>query len=226
MMSPRDWIFSAAVCSVCWACGDRPDPPGAAEGAVTVLESQPRPEEPEPEDPPATAVDTPEPAAPVADAGAVPPVDDGAGGDDGSDPPDGDPAGAGGAVLAACLEDGGSCTVINIAVLDEAAGSCVELVVDDCGTFSRAGIPVDTPATWRLGSASVADLEEACVPAAYDPDSAIIVDGSGSISWNLETRRPSDLVVDVSLEAATGAAIDSPVGVTGTFAGDIPDCPI
>ena len=70
----------------------------------------------------------------------------------------------------------------------------------------------------------MADLEEACVPAAFDPDSAIIVDGSGSISWNLETRRPSDLVLDVSLEAATGAAIDSPIGVTGTFAGDIPDC--
>jgi hypothetical protein len=116
--------------------------------------------------------------------------------------------------------------VINIAVLDEAAGSCVEIVVDDCGTFSRAGLPVNTPPTWRLGSASVGDLEEGCVPAVYDPDSAIIVDGSGSISWNLDTRRPSDLVVDVSLEAAAGTAVDSPVGVAGMFAGDIPDCSI
>jgi len=222
MMSPRDWIFSAAVCSVCWACGDRPDPPGPAEGAVTVLESQPRPEEPEPEDAPAP-VDAPEPAAPVADAG-TPPADDGAPGGDNGDPLAGDPPGGAGPVLAACIEEGNNCTVINIAVLDESAGSCVELVVDDCGTFTRAGLPVDIPVTWRLGSASVGDLEEGCVPAAYDPDSAIIVDGSGSISWNLDTRRPSDLVVDLSLEPASSAGIDSPVGVAGTFAGDIPDC--
>jgi hypothetical protein len=186
---------------------------------VTVLEAQPRPAEDDaaPAPPEVTEPEAPPPAAaPAADAGELPPAE---GGDDVGGPP-----GGGGPVLAACLEDGGGCTVINISVLDEAAGSCVELVVDDCGTFSRAGIPVDTPVTWRLGSASVADLEEACVPAAFDPDSAIIVDGSGSISWNLETRRPSDLVLDVSLEAATGAAIDSPIGVTGTFAGDIPDC--
>lgn len=224
MMSPRAWIFSAVVCSVVWACGDRPDPPGAAEGAVTVLESQPRPAEAGEEDPPVASVDTPEPPAPGADAGAAPsPAGDG---DNGGDPPEGDPAGGGGPVVAACLENGGGCTVINIAVLDEVAESCVELVVDDCGTFSRAGLPVDTPVTWRLGSASVGDLEEGCVPAAYDPDSAIIVDGAGSISWNLDTRRPSDLVIDISLEAATGAAIDSPVDVAGSFAGDIPDCAI
>ena len=192
---------------------------------MTVLEAQPRPAEDDaaPAPPEAAEPEAPPPAAaPAADAGELPPA---AGGDDVGGTVGG-PSGGGGPVLAACLEDGGGCTVINISVLDEAAGSCVELVVDDCGTFSRAGIPVDTPVTWRLGSASVADLEEACVPAAFDPDSAIIVDGSGSISWNLETRRPSDLVLDVSLEAATGAAIDSPIGVTGTFAGDIPDCEI
>jgi hypothetical protein len=206
------------VCSVCWACGDRPDPPGPAEGAVTVLESQPRPEAEEEEPPPAD-VAPPESPAPVVDAGepAAPAAD--LGDDDGSAAP-----GGGGPVLAACLEDGGGCTVINIAVLDEGAGSCVELVVDNCGTFTRAGLPVDTPVTWRLGSASVGDLEEGCVPAAYDPDSAIVVDGAGSISWNLDTRRPSDLVVDLSLEAASSAAIASPIGVAGTFAGDIPDC--
>lgn len=226
MMSPRDWIFSALVCSVGWACGDRPDPPGAADGAVTVLESQPRPG-PEPEDPPTEDVDAPAPAAPAADAGAAPPVDDGAAsGDEGEEPPAGEPAGGDGSVLDACLRDGGGCTVIAIAVLDEAAGSCVELAVDNCRTFSRAGIPVDTPVTWRLGSASVGDLDEGCLPGAYDPGSTIIVDGSGTISWNLDTRRPSDLVVDVTLEAASGTAIDSPVGVAGTFAGDIPDCPL
>ena len=193
-----------------------------------MLESQPRPAEADDEDPPAASVDTPEPAAPAADAGAAlpSPGDGAAGGDNGGNPPECDPAGGGGPVLAACLEDGGGCTVINIAVLDEVEGSCVELIVDDCGTFSRAGLPVDMPVTWRLGSASVGDLEEGCVPAAYDPDSTIIVDGSGSISWNLDTRRPSDLVIDVSLEAATGAGIASPVGVVGTFAGDIPDCAI
>jgi hypothetical protein len=184
-----------------------------------VLEAQPRPADAEPEAPAAVDDDTPEPA-PSADAGAAPlPADDG-----GDVPAEADPPGGSAPALAACLEDGGSCTVINIAVLDAAAGSCIELAVDDCGTFSRAGIPVDTPATWRLGSASVGDLEEGCVPAAYDPDSAVIVDGSGSISWNLETRRPSDLVVDISLEAAASAGIDSPVGVAGQFAGDIPDC--
>jgi len=178
---------------------------------VTVLESQqPRPADDEGEDEPAAPSD-PAPPAPEptpADAGdtAAPGIGNGP-------------------VLAACLEEGGGgCLVINISVLDEAAGSCVELAVDNCGTFSRAGIPVDTPVTWRLGSASVGDLEEGCVPSAYDPDSAIIVDGSGSIGWNLDTRRPSDLVLDVSLEAAGGAVVPSPIGIAGTFAGAVPDC--
>ena len=122
------------------------------------------------------------------------------------------------------MEDGGGCIIINIAVLDDDAKSCVELAVDDCGTYSRAGIPVDTPVTWRLGSASVGDLEKECVPAAYDPDSAIVIDGSGSIGWNLTTRRPSDLVIDVSLEAASAGILAAPIAISGTFSGEVPDC--
>lgn len=140
------------------------------------------------------------------------------------DAPEEPPSGTGGPVLTACLETGEGCTVINIAVLDAAAESCIELSVDDCGTFSRAGLPVETPVTWRLGSASVGELPEGgCIPGEYDSDSAIVVDGSGSIRWNLDTRRPSDVVVDVALETAGGGA-DAPVGIVGTFTGAVPDC--
>jgi hypothetical protein len=218
MMSARSWILSAAACSLCWACGARPEPPGRAdvsqdaEEAVTALESA------DPQGPEATADEpatSPEPP-PVARPEPEPPTDAGEAPEPGAD---GD-----GLVFAACLEDGGDCSVINIAVIDLAAESCIELAVDDCGTFSRAGLPVDTPPTWRLGSASVGELPEGgCIPGAYDSDSAIVVDGSGSIRWNLDTRRPSDVVVDVALETASAAGAPA-VGIVGTVAGAVPDC--
>lgn len=171
----------------------------------------PPPEEPLAPAPPST------PDAGGQDVG----VEDGVGAPAEGDAPA--PASGGSGDLVACLVDaGGACRTINLAALE--AGDCVQLSLDNCGGASRAGLPVTLPVSWRLGSAAVRRGAEECLPGAYDPTSGIIVDASGSIGWNLATREPSDLMVDVTLEPSSTALDPSPVAVSGAVAGALPEC--
>lgn len=158
----------------------------------------------------------------VADAGApdaAPPVpgrEDVGGGSP-------EPAPLGQAVLA-CLELVVDCRTIQVAVSDAAEDVCVHMTIDDCGSASRTGLPVDVPVSWRLSSASIADLADGCVPGTYDASNVIIVDGSGSIGWNLETPRPSDVAIDVTLIPSATAVGAAPVDIAGAVGGSLLDC--
>ena len=131
-----------------------------------------------------------------------------------------------GASVAACTEDGGGgCTVIDVAVADADDESCVQLVLDDCGLQDRQGLRVQgLPLGWRLASATVGNLDEECTPATFDPNSVVIVDVDGSISWDEEAPRPAELVLDVTLQPSSSALDPSPVSVAGTVPGRLPDC--
>lgn len=228
MASLRRVYFEAlAACAlpvgIILACGARPDEIGPAEGngagssgLVSGSESTVDDDElGEPE----VEVEVPslepqgEPDAGAPDAAPPAPVDE----------PVDEPAPVGGE-LAACIELVVQCTTISVAVSDEERGVCVQLSIDNCGGATRAGLPVDLPASWRLASASLGDLAEGCVPGTFDPDNVIIVDASGSISWNEETPRPTELVIDVTLEPSPVAADTEPVSVSASLASALPDC--
>jgi len=206
------------------ACGARPDDIGPAEGngagsSGLVSGSESTVEGDEGENDTDVEVEVPSlepqqtPDAGAPDAAPPAPVDE---------PPD-EPAPPAGDVQA-CLALVVECTNISVAVSDVERGVCVQLSIDNCGGAQRAGLPVDLPATWRLASASLGDLAEGCVPGSFDPDNVIIVDASGSIAWNEETPRPSELVIDITLEPSPVAADTEPVSVSASFAPVLPDC--
>jgi hypothetical protein len=129
--------------------------------------------------------------------------------------------------LVACTANGGGCTIINVAVSDDDAESCIQITLDDCEASAQAGLPVDLPVSWRLGAASVGPLEDECLPgAAYNPiTSTFIVDGSGAITWNLVSRQPSEFVFDVTLVPSSTALDRSPIPITSSDLVDpLPEC--
>jgi len=165
--------------------------------------------DPDDTDEPAPSAD--EPGASVsADAGVAPatPVDD----DD-----DAPPAASGQAALA-CAEEQGGCVTLNIAVADTVANSCIQLELDNCENSAQVGLRIDLPVSWRLGSASVSRTANNCVPRApYNPmTTSTIVSATGSIAWNEDTRFPSEVVLDLTLQPASTAATTTPIRLTNS----------
>jgi len=227
MVSPRIGIFLAAACCTV-ACGERPDLPGPAmssgdgpsreapSGAGSASGGLDRPSDDGAaiDDTPDPAIDTPatdSPAASAPDAGLSPAAP---AGDDDEDEP---PASLGQSAVA-CTDDGGNCLIVNIAVTDVDADSCIQLALDNCESSPQAGLRVSLPVSWRLGSASVNRSAEDCVPGAqFNPQTgSTVISASGSIRWNLMTRAPSEMVLDVTLEPTRTAPDPTPVRITNS----------
>jgi hypothetical protein len=151
------------------------------------------------------------PAAAEVDAGGSPGAP---GGNADEDPP---PVSVG-QIAAGCTDNGAGCLIVKIAVSDSDAGSCIQLVLDDCESSPQAGLPVDMPVSWRLGSAFVSRDSDECLPgAAFNPQNgSTIVDASGTIAWNENTRVPSELVLDLTLEPSSSAPDSTPIRVTNS----------
>jgi hypothetical protein len=112
-----------------------------------------------------------------------------------------------------------------VAVSDPERAVCIQLTIDNCGGYTRAGLPVDLPVAWRLGSASLADLREGCVPGAFDATNVIIVDADGSISWNEETPVPTEVLIDVTLVPSQLALDNAPITIAaGALADPLLEC--
>jgi hypothetical protein len=158
-----------------------------------------------------------EPAAVDADAGLAPaaPADDGA-----ETPPAND-----GLSATACTDNGGGCLIMNIALSDASDGSCIQLALDNCESAPDAGLRVSLPVSWRLGSASVSPKSDDCVPGTqFDPQKgSTIVKASGSIKWNLTTRVPSEVVLDVTLEPGS-SALDPIVVANSDLVAQVVEC--
>jgi len=228
MVPPRLGICLAAACCAL-ACGDRPDLPGRAEsngaessGAGSASGSLDRPDDAvidEVLNGPRPPAEGPGEQQASADAGVRPaaPADDG----------DEEPPAPGAQTAVACAEDGGNCFIVNIALSDAAADSCIQLSLDDCEGSAQAGLPVDLPVSWRLGAASVNRSADDCTPGKqFDPRTgSTIIDASGSIDWNVMTRVPSEVVIDVTLEPASTAVDRTPIRVTNTdLVAQLGDC--
>lgn len=214
--------MAAACCAL--ACGDRPDPPGAAVSSG----DDPRSEAPtgagsasggldRPEDDDVTTPDGMEPSKPADEPAAGVSTDAGVDPADPDDDDDAPPSAARQAVVG-CTENGGGCLIFNIAVTDADTDSCIQLALDDCESSPQAGLRVDLPVSWRLGAASISRTSDNCVPGApYNPmTTSAIVGASGSINWNEDTRAPSEVVLDVTLQPASTAFDTTPIRVTNS----------
>jgi hypothetical protein len=173
-------------------------------GAITVLESpEPRPAPPGPSDPGASGPDAGEP--PLGDV----PV----GGELAEESPG--PIGEA-QTVAACTVSEASCVRLYIAVADADASVCLQLSLDDCNDTTRPGLSVDAPLSWRVASAFVGALAGECVPnTAFDVmNDTTIVGGSGFISWNRNSRRPSQIAIDMVLQPSSVAVDNEPIRIT------------
>jgi hypothetical protein len=217
----RRAIFEALAACALVACGARPDPPGPAVGdgtgtAAELVSGEPKEADVEVEVPSLEPTDEPDAAAPEP---LLPEPPDGEKGDGEPKP------GPLGQSLAACTVEGVDCNNINVAVSDRERDVCIQLTIDNCGGFSRAGLPVDLPVSWRLGSASLDELADGCAPGGYDPDNVIIVDASGSISWNEETPQPTEVVIDVTLVPSRTSLNSEPIDIAqGLLDDPLPEC--
>jgi len=113
--------------------------------------------------------------------------------------------------FASCITSGGAysdCETIYVTVTQASPARCVQLSIDNCGSYSRQGLSADAPSSWRLASGSVASSASPCELGVFYPGSTSIEDASGSIRWNEETTRPTAIELALTLQPA-GAAGDA-----------------
>lgn len=210
--------FAAGLCSVL-ACGAPPEAPGAVSSrgsgdpagtdTVAVSGARPRPD-------PVTS----EPPEPV-DAGRPPLVAEG---------PSALPSETGAErTFVACTSSSYlSCDYIYVAMQEAGSNLCVQLTLDNCGAYQRSGLAVDVPLSWRLASGSAGTSKAGCVPGVYDAASVPLIDAEGTITWDDSARRPSGLVIEVTVEPSRspGAGLDAgPIALsTRELVGALPDC--
>jgi hypothetical protein len=190
MRLPRIWALSAGMASVALGCGGPPPAPGpvgvagpgqsgAAPGTVTdpvvVLDQLPVPNAM------TAGVDS------ISDAGV----------------PASEPLPSSSRVFAACTNfDDGECDYIYITMQGDAAVDCVQLTLNNCGSYGRA-LDIDAPLSWQVSSGSLNPGEPECVLGEFYAEGVAIVSATGSIDWNREARQPSGFVIDVTLQPAT-----------------------
>lgn len=211
--------LAAGLCSAL-ACGTPPEPPGAVSsresdpaGSDTVAVSGARP-----------SPDTlePEPVAPE-------PIDAGSAPADGEMPGSLPNDSTGERTFTACTSSSLlACDYIYIAMREAGSDLCVQLTIDNCGDYQRPGFAVDVPLSWRVSSGSAGVLKAGCVPGEYEPASVPIIAAEGEITWNDTTRRPSAMVIDLTVEPSRspGAGLDAgPITLsTRELVGALPNC--
>lgn len=202
------------------ACGTPPEPPGAVSSrdsdpagsdTIAVSGSRPAPDTVEPEPVPPERVD----------AGSPP--------EDGETPGVAPDEGAGGRTFTACINTRLlACDYIYIAMREAGSNLCVQLTIDNCGDYQRAGFAVEAPLSWRVSSGSASVSRAGCNPGEYATASVPIIAAEGAITWNDAARRPSALVLDVAVEPSRspGAGLDAtPITLsTRELVGALPNC--
>jgi hypothetical protein len=100
---------------------------------------------------------------------------------------------------------GGNCDIIYVAVQQASPSRCVQLTIDNCGSYDSRGLPVDVPTSWRLASGSIGSNADECDLGVFDPEKAAVVGASGTISWNELTLDPTELAIELTLEPSSSA---------------------
>lgn len=107
------------------------------------------------------------------------------------------------ATFAACLDGGGvysDCETIFVTAVLADPERCVQLTIDNCGTYGRQGLSADTPTGWRLASGSVSDSAAPCELGAFYASSSSLRNATGTITWDLAAPSPTNVSLDLALE--------------------------
>lgn len=213
------------------ACGSGSDE-GADDDATEQSDSASRSDPPPRDERPAATDPQPnEEAADDAEAAAMPanpiepeaepeeaPVAPGASAGDSSSVP-----AAPAAAFASCTRSEGSygtnCDYVYVTMAQASPERCVQLTIDNCGdSYSRQGLAVDAPLSWKLSSASIGAAADDCELGVYNPESTVVLGASGSIEWPAvaSTALPTGIVLDVTLQPSSTADDTSSIDVVTT----------
>jgi hypothetical protein len=219
-------IFVAVLALMALPLGCQSDPedepddtasPGADEPDVVAV--PPRDDAEAPRAPASRPSETPA-ANPPAAAAAAP-----SGEPDGS----GSTASAPAQTFAACAISertyGTRCDTVYVTMQQASPARCVQLSIDNCGTYDRQGLRVDAPLGWRLASGAIGLNFDECELGVFYPDSDVVVDASGTISWNEATPLPSELVLELTLEPTSLASDTASVDVVTSEPLEPSPCP-
>jgi len=104
---------------------------------------------------------------------------------------------------------GRNCDYLYVSMKQVSPARCVQLTFDNCDRYDRRGLAVDVPTAWLLDSGTVGSNLQECELGVYYPSSSVALRASGEATWNETTRLPSELVLDVTLEASTASGTAS-----------------
>jgi hypothetical protein len=79
--------------------------------------------------------------------------------------------------FASCTRRDGSygtnCDYVYVTMTQTSPERCVQLTIDNCGdSYTSQGLPVDTPLSWKLSSASIGSSPDECELGVFNPESA------------------------------------------------------
>jgi hypothetical protein len=110
--------------------------------------------------------------------------------------------------IAACVSGGGAysdCETIFVTAVQAAPERCIQLTIDNCGTYGRQGLSgADTPTSWRLASGSVGSDATPCELGVFYSGSSSLANATGTITWDETAQSPTDITFDLTLELLTG----------------------
>ena len=119
--------------------------------------------------------------------------------------------------FAACTTAGGpysDCDTIYVTAVQQAPARCIQLTIDNCGTYGRQGLAADTPRSWRLASGSVGAASTPCELGVFYSGNPSLANATGAITWNEDTPDPTDLSFDLSLELSGATSDPIPLATT------------
>jgi hypothetical protein len=119
---------------------------------------------------------------------------------DASDAPEASPPAQ---VFAACLSEGDAyedCDSIHVTMHEASVPRCVQLTIDNCGSYSRRTLSVEAPSQWDLVSGSIGTSARACELGVFNASNRVVLDASGTIGWNDAGPVPTELVLELTLE--------------------------
>lgn len=123
---------------------------------------------------------------------------------------------------------GTDCDYVYVTMTLASPPRCVQLTIDNCdsGGYGRAGLPVDTPASWQLSSATIRDAAGACELGVFYPESSSVIDASGTIDLEgaASSTLPTSVTLDVALTPSSSADDTAAVEVVTTSPLSTPRC--